>query len=263
MRGADIDHELPWGYWLRAEPNSPSGSVVICEATGKEWSSIRYAMWTDRLRQSGDAYSSDKIEFLHRVLNCFARGTMNSREVGLDLFGGSSDFQTWYYGWLAGAGFIKKPSQASELTSEGHSVLLMLTATRPSEVRKERPSAVTVNQLRTLGLGPISREERLQEVESVAIKWDVAFVRKQIGARPTVTLFTRGNGAMPIQTPKWTLHFDSSDARDVFYEWLCARFDRWVDWAETMRSGNNDRMTQRLMSVMAASLEPAPIPLVA
>lgn len=43
-----IDHELPWGYWLRLE--RPEGRPdLFVDPDGGEWNSLREAFWFGRL----------------------------------------------------------------------------------------------------------------------------------------------------------------------------------------------------------------------
>ena len=104
-------------------------------------------------------------------------------------------------------------------------------------------------------MGPEGREDRLVRLEAEAAAWDVAFLRRDQAGRPTVILSMRGSGPMHSLRTVWSLSFMTEDERDRFYEWLCHRLDPWPDWAELATEFGSQKLTHRLLGVMAASLQ--------
>ncbi|GAA0455214.1 hypothetical protein [Sphingomonas molluscorum] len=251
------DHELPWGSHLRLEPRHNAAPVFVDDA-GMEWATIREAFWVGHLKGELEygRVPDARLEMMHAVLAAMVRRDLHDQERATDLFRGNTDFAWWYVQWLRSLGFIKVGrSGFDKPTAFGMSVLQMLAATRPTGVSSARPSVATIRQLSEFGLGPEEREARLVRLEQAAAHWDCAFVRKQIGVRPAVVLLRRGNGPIPMMQMVWSLTFDTEDQRDAFYEWLGLRLDRWANWAELLMGDTADKLTHRMLMVMAASLE--------
>lgn len=249
-RRPHVDPELPWGCWLRIDP-ADGVAEFVDDATGERWSTIRDALWHGRLGMgSGPIGILPALEFLHGVLSQWARRKPDSRELISDMFSGDSAFQGWYLAWLTREGLI---AWRDGLTAEGWAVLHMLMATRPQDVRKERPGRATVAQLVELGLGPEEREARLARVEEAALQWGVGFRRTRVGAWPHVILVRRGEGPVPVRETVWSLRFETEEQRDSFYEWLCLRLDRWPAWAELAGRHPHLELTQHLLMVLAVS----------
>lgn len=250
-RRVPVDPELPWGCWLRIEPGDGTTAEFVDDATGERWSTIRDAFWHGRLGMGdGPIGILPALEFLHGVLSQWARRKPDSREVTTDMFFGNSMFQGWYLTWLTREGLV---AWRDGLTAEGWAVLHMLMATRPQDVRKDRPGRATVAQLVELGLGPEEREARLARVEQAALKWGVGFRRTKIGAWPHVILVKRGEGEVPVLETSWSLRFENEEQRDAFYEWLCVRLDRWPAWAEMAGRSRHPELTQHLLMVLAVA----------
>ncbi|MBM7406381.1 MULTISPECIES: hypothetical protein [Sphingomonas] len=264
------DHELPWGSHLRLEPRHNAAPVFVDDDTGMEWATIREAFWVGHLKGELEygRVPDARLEMMHAVLAAMMRRDLHDQERATDLFRGNTDFAWWYVHWLRAEGFVRaSKSGFDKPMAFGMSVLQMLAATRPASVGSTRPSVATIRQLGELGLGPEEREARLARLEQAAAKWDRAFFRKQIGIRPAVVLFRRGNGAIPMMQMVWSLTFNTEEQRDAFYEWLGLRLDRWANWAELLMGDTADRLTHRMLMVMAASLEddttnapPIPLP---
>lgn len=249
-RRPHIDPELPWGCWLRIEPVD-GGAEFVDDATGERWSTIREALWHGRLGMgNGPIGIIPALEFLHGVLSQRARRKPDSGEVTADMFSGNKVFQGWYITWLIREGLV---ATQDGLTAEGWAVLHMLMATRPQDVREERPGRATVAQLFELGFGPEEREARLSRVEQAALDWGVGFRRAKIGAWPHVILVKRGEGQVPVLETSWSVRFETEEQRDAFYEWLCFRIDRWPAWAEMAGRSRHPELTQHLLMVLAVS----------
>ena len=252
-----IDPELPWGYWLRLEKRDGT-DVLIDEATGTIWPTLRAALWNGRLGMPDHNRQPppELLELVHAVLAATVRRRPGDREQDADLFEGSLLFRRMFHLWLGSTGLVVLDDNGHgsiAITAEGMAVLHMLTATRPHDVRQSRPSAATVAMLTELGLGPEDRSARFERLESEAARWDAAFLRRQEGSRATIILSKRGSGPVPVMQTVWSLAFGTGAERDRFYEWLCHRLDRWPDWAELASEFGSQKLTHRLLGVMAAS----------
>ncbi|MDY0957802.1 hypothetical protein SOM26_03790 [Sphingomonas sp. CFBP8993] len=250
----DIDPELPWGNWHRIEGRS-SGSVFVDDATGETWPSLRAALWCGRLgmpTQNGEP-PAELLELVHAVLAATVRREPGYRQQLADLFEGNRLFQRMFHLWLASTGLAvlaRNGEGVGELTPEGWSVLLMLAATRPYDVRRNRPCAATIAMLRELGLGPEDREVRLERLEREARRWDAAFLRCDEAGRPTIVLAKRSDGPVPILQTVWTLGFSTRNQRDGFYDWLCRHLDRWQAWGDLASQYDSTKLTHKLLAVM-------------
>lgn len=174
-----------------------------------------------------------------------------------DLFMSGKLYLCLFHLWLAREGLIELAENghgAKAVTAEGMAVIHMLLATRPYDVRRQRPSAATIAQLFELGLGPEMREDRLSRVERAAARWDVAFLRRHEAGPTAIILSKREGGVVPIFETVWTLGLGSDEQRDRFYEWMCVRMDRWPTWGELATSYGSDRLTHHLLEVAVATL---------
>lgn len=194
----DIDPELPWGNWLRIEAGNGRFAYVD-DATGQTWPSPRSALWNGRFgmpdRNGGPP--DELLELVHAVLAATVRRVPGHREQLNDLFAGNALFQRMFDAWLGSTGltvFATNGTGAVELTDEGWSVLHMLSATRPYDVRRNRPCAATIAMLGELGLGPEEREVRFERLEREAIRWDAAFLRRTEGGKSSIVLTKRAGG---------------------------------------------------------------------
>ena len=254
----DIDPELPWGNWLRIEAGNGRFAYVD-DATGQTWPSPRSALWNGRFgmpdRNGGSP--DELLELVHAVLAATVRRQPGHREQLNDLFAGNALFQRMFDAWLGSTGltvFATNGTGAVELTDEGWSVLHMLSATRPYDVRRNRPCATTIAMLAELGLGPEEREVRFERLEREAIRWDAAFLRRTEGGKSSIVLTKRAGGPMPVLRTVWTLSFETEDQRDDFYDWLCLRLDRWQAWADLAGEYGSEKLTHKLLGVMAGSI---------
>lgn len=254
----NIDPELPWGHWYRVD-HGASGLVYVDDATGATSPSLRSALWHDRLGMPGVNAdpSPDLLELVHAVLAATARREPSYREQLADLFDGNRLFHRLFHLWLGSAGLAvatKDGEGVGDLTPEGWSVLHLLTATRPYDVRRERPSAATIAMLGELGLGPEDRMLRFERLEREALRWDAAFLRRDEGGRSGVVLAKRGEGPVPVMHTVWSLTFPTDGQRDDFYDWLCLRLDRWQAWGDLASEYGSTKLTHKLLGVLAASI---------
>lgn len=257
MSARRIDPELPWGNWLRAEAGTRGH--LIDDATGERWPSLRAALWNGRL--SMQDYNRqpppELLETMHAVLAAAVRRTPNFHEQACELFQGSEPYSRMFHLWLASQKLIVLAANghgADAVTVEGMAVLNMLMATRPYDVRQERPTGATIAQLGELGLGPETREERLVRVEEASVGWDAAFIRQQFAGKPSIIMSKRGDGPAAAFQTVWTLRLANVEQRDRFFEWLCFRLDRWMSWAEMAHDYGSDQLTHHLLQVAAAAL---------
>lgn len=254
-----IDPELPWGYWFHLEKRDGTG-VFVDEATGTTWPSLRAALWNGRLGMPDHNRQPppELLELVHAVLAATVRRRLGDREQDADLFEGSHLFRRMFHLWLGSTGLVILDDNGHgpiAITAEGMTVLHMLTATRPHDVRQSRPSAATVAMLTELGLGPENRSARFERLDREAVRWDAAFLRRQEGRQSTIILSKRGSGPVPVMQTVWSLAFDNARQRDFFYEWLCHRLDRWQAWAELASQYGSHGLTHKLLAVLAASLD--------
>lgn len=248
------DPELPWGTHLRLDRDA-----YVDDATGERWPSLRAALWNGRLGMPShnDLPPDDLLELLHAVLATAVRRVPRPHEQAADLFDGSHMFHHSFHLWLLTTGLMTLDEgghQAIDVTDEGRSVLLMLIATRPYDVRRGRPSAATVAQL--AGLAPWSApfEDRMRRLETEALRWDAAFLRREEMKSPAVVLARRSDDALRTMRTVWTLRFDHVDQRDRFYAWLCVRLDLWQEWGELASEYGSAKLTHRLLTVMTAAM---------
>lgn len=254
-RMSDFD-DLPWGSWFRLDPRPRHDTVLVDPETGREWADIREAFWVGRMKGELEygGVPRDKLELLHAALAAVVRRDLHEASVIDDLFRGNSAFAGWYVHWLRSEGLIKRKGSGREaITPEGLSVMRMLAVTRPGACG-DGSGEPDVQDLSELGLGPETRESRLTRLERKAAQWAVAFLRRRIGLKHAVVLSRRGSGPIPIHQVAWTLAFDDEDRRDAFYDWLCARLDRWPAWCDLLRGDSATYLTHHLLLVMAGSL---------
>lgn len=252
-----IDPQLPWGYWFRIEYRERKD--VFIDGDGREFATLREAFWRGRLDMPpvNGGPPSDQLELMHAVLAFRIRSRGSGNELANDLFGGNLLVHNVYLDWLANVGLLcrnydeRRPSGA---TDEGHSVLLMLDATRPHSTRRMRPSAPSIAFLAGLAEDTVVGEARRQRVEAAAAEWDVAFFRRPIGAKAGIVLQRRGDGPVPVMQTIWSVVFETVRLRDAFYDWICSRVDRWAAWSQISRYREGSELTQHLLVVLAGSL---------
>lgn len=253
-----IDPALPWGCWLRIE-RIGANDLYVDDETGLTYASLRAALWNGRLRMPdyNREPPSDLLEVVHAVLAASARRQPMPEEEATDLFEGSLLFRKLFHLWLSTTGLVvpgENGHDVRDLTAEGWAVLRLLDATRPYDVRRNRPSAATVQALVELGLGPEDREARLSRLEREAARWDAAFLRRSQGADHSIILSKRGDTPVPVGRTVWSLSFPTERRRDVFYDWLCLRLDRWQAWSDLADAYGSEKLTHHLLAVMASAL---------
>lgn len=261
------DPALPWGYWLRTSPQS-SGRVL--DETGREWPSIREALWCGRLGMPSLSTSQDDcarprfrnerqgeelFELLIAVLSVCGRiEGASAREAGVDMFSGT------HAAWLMLVHQIEAWDLAARrddaeplLTDEGRAVLLMLRATRPPELHLVPPGRRAMDILAEGGF------EHVANPHVDLDKLRVTFSREEFGRRPMIVLIDRrtAKGRMPVVETIWSMTFDRRDMRDRFFAWLAARSDRWEALGDMARRDGSGALSAHLLAVYMASTEEA------
>lgn len=257
-----IDPDLPWGYWLRLETGSREPRYVD-DFTGGEYLSIRAAFWTGRMGMP--SYQGEPpqqlLEVLHAILAAVLRRVIREADLAKDLFEGNRIASQMFLTWLHACGLIVSESENDvrfTLTAEGHSVLLMLIATRPDSVKAHRPNLATAKELAGLGRSS-DREERFAEIEGVVSQWDAAFLRRTEASKPAVVLAMRMEGPIPVLQTVWALRFNSFEHRDAVYDWLCTRLDRWQAWSELVKTYSSTELTNKILTCLAAERCPGSV----
>jgi hypothetical protein len=252
----DVDPELVWGYWLRFDQTSIKEMFVAED--GRAWPSIRDAFWNGRLGFDGEA-NAQVLELVLATLVSYSRGGSGHHERGADISHGSVLLDKVVYLWLRREGLLASSgpnnSERALVSPEGRSVMLMLGATRAESVKAMHPTFASVRELVSLSLGPLSSEDRMRETELAAARWPAAFARRTVGVKFTIVLEKRDVDApVPVTRIAWSQNFVNERVRDVFYEWLCARVDRWADWAAMSWMDGSSSLTTHLLSLVALSL---------
>lgn len=253
-----IDPLLPWGCWLRVEVE-PNRRETLVDEDGRRWRSVREAFWVGRCGMplvAGEP-PAEILETIHAVLAAKSRRDPSVPEMRHDVIGHQA-LDLLLMSWMIGQGLLAPEAGEhpwnGQITAEGHAVLLMLDATRPVPVRRMRPSRPSIDLLVALGRGSMPGEERRTEVEAAAAGWEAGFLRRDLGSRPTIVLFRRGDGAMPVLQTVWSMTFDDVQQRDGFYDWLCHRLDRWPAWAEIAGRHSGPELTNHLLRLLAAQI---------
>ena len=255
----EIDHELPWGYWLRLERLGDRSDLFV-DPDGGEWNSLRDAFWFGRLGMPAADVGPhhDILEIMLVVLMNLCRGSSSELELTFDAFGGNQAAGRLFGLWMRSIGLIHPKSPGGlgfgGVTPEGRSALLMLGATRPQAVRAMRPSSVSVRTLATLGMGPADGEARMREVEEGSVAWPTAFQRRDVGKRFAIVLVKRDVDApVPVARTAWSQTFTAQRDRDALYEWICRRIDRWEAWGDLAWGDGGAKLTSHLLSLVLLS----------
>lgn len=249
-----IDPDLPWGYWLRLEMGARQPCYVD-DFSKAEYLSIRAAFWTGRMGMPSYRREPPQhlLEVLHAILAATLRRVYREAELARDLFDGNRIASHMFLTWLHACGLIVSESENDprfSLTAEGHSVLLMLIATRPDSVKANRPNLATAKEIAGLGRST-DREERFAEIEGAVSQWEAAFLRRVEAGKPAVVLAMRTNSPVPVLQTVWTLRFNSPEHRDGVYDWLCTRLDRWQAWSELVTTFDSSELTNKLLVCLA------------
>ncbi|MHC9419173.1 hypothetical protein ACYZX9_11330 [Sphingomonas citri] len=257
MAGDTIEHDAsrPWGWWMRTV-GTPFGGVVIVDEHGRQWQSLREALWGGRLELSLDRHQhmEEGLELLLAVLASSSRGIVGPVEQLHALFAGMGRFARFYSYWLHSTGLVANRSALAmdlQVTAEGASVLRMLAATRPPKL-----AAVPIGPLALAAFGaPGSSSEctraRFNAMEGMSRRLVYAFVREEPWRRPTISLLHRNHDdTVPLARTIWSAPFHDEASRDRVFGWMYERLDRWTVWGELVRAKGAHALTQELLSLV-------------
>ena len=250
---------LPWGYWLLA--TTVSGRPTLEDEEGRCWASVREAFWGGRLGMDVEnrRLMNQQLELMLGVLAAHDRRIVVSVESVEDMFQGSHLFLVTYISWLKSEGLLTQKSKPGSLspalTPEGQAVLIMLASTR---IPGAAAIPVGPDAVRSLSGEPSRHDERerwFKEVDTFAAKQRFFFQRTEVAGRSGIVLIGERMGRrIPIRRVLWSQSFADEESRDAFYLWLCMRLDRWEAWGEAAFMRGAARLTQHLVSLMAAEM---------
>jgi hypothetical protein len=243
--------ELPWGWWLRANPRGYE------DAAGRNWASVRDAFWVGELGFPSVHFAPEQHELMLRVMTAI-KSMWCGEERQHDIFGGDMMFWRFYQCWLASIGMIGKSNERNffdgGLTSLGRSVLMMLQATREPEFERLPMSAVVAAVSASKGLDAEARERALITFEQQVGFRRHLFARENLGRRYLVTLTGLKVGArMPTRNIAWSQSFANAKSRDDLFVWLAERVHRWDDWGEIAYRKGASALTSHLLSVIVGA----------
>ena len=243
--------ELPWGWWLRANPRGYE------DASGRNWASVRDAFWEGGLGFPPVHFAPEQHELMLRVMTA-----INARWFGTesnhDVFGGDMMFWRFYLCWLASIGMVETSAGrdlfGGGLSSLGRSVLMMLQATREPEFERLPMAAVVAAVSARGGPDAEARERALITFEQQVGFRRHLFARENLGRRYLVTLTGLKVGArMPTRNIAWSQSFADANSRDDLFAWLAERVHRWDDWGEIAYRKGASALTSHLLSVIVGA----------
>lgn len=243
---------LPWGYWLLAEPNRPG----IVDETGEWWPSLRHYLWQARLgmAKAEDPQLDTHCEVLLAVLAAIDRRVVHIEERVIDLFKGAWDLARHYGAWLEGHGLVEG-GLSGALTLEGRAMLVMLASTRAVGSAAIPIGLPTIEPRRGLdaGRGVDEREAAMTAIEAFAARQPDRFMRDTLAGQPAIKLIGLPEGGnVPLTRVLWSIELTDAYARDRLFAWLAHRIDRWPTWAEVARSGGARALTAHLLNLRFA-----------
>ena len=247
---------LPWGYWLIA-PGEVEEDTRLVDHEGRRWKSVREDFWEARLGMGTIIRDDDRnkeLEFLLAILATMERRTVPIEESAIDIFG-SWEGQRHYMAWLTGHGLLAYGSSDSQLSPEGHAILLMLASTRSPDAAPLPISLPTLRSFR--GLAADDREDELREMltaqEQKASHLQYRFIRQDLAQQPAILLAGVGLGPnIPLTRVLWSMLFPDKDARDRMLFWMNERVDRWQDWGGLAYRQGARALTERLLQLAFA-----------
>ena len=189
------------------------------------------------------------------VLASRSRRVVQVSEDAQGLFGGSGSFQEFYTAWLQVQGLYDGKSSQNGITPEGHAVLLMLAATRPSEVRSVPVGREGIETLMPADASEPEVAAWLDRVEAFATGLPFTFERRELAGKPGIALAGRElGGAAPIRRTVWFQSFQDHAIRDRFHVWLAIRLDCWEEWGNMAYLNGGPHLTQHFLSITAGTV---------
>ena len=251
---ADFDRhvgELPWGWWLRANPRGYE------DAAGRHWASVRDAFWEGELGFPPVHFAPEQHELMLRVMTAINASWFGT-ESNHDVFGGDMMFWRFYQCWLASIGMVETSEGRNVfdggLSSLGKSVLMMLQATREPEFERLPMAAVVAAVSASAGPDAEARERALNTFEQQVGFRRHLFARENLGRRYLVTLTGLKVGArMPTRNIAWSQSFADANSRDDLFAWLAERVHRWDDWGGIAHRKGASALTSHLLSVIVGA----------
>lgn len=250
-----IDGDLPWGWWLRANGG------VLEDDKGRKWHTVREAFWQGKLHYPETHVAGEQHELLLRVLSAMHIGRVSARERKEDLFDGNMLFRRFYMCWLASIGLLDMIDDLGRpvgpldapLNAEGRSVMLMLQATREPEW-EVLPMSDIIEAIATSDRGAAddARERALNSFERDVRRRRHVFARERVGGLHLITLTGIGTGVgvrMPVRRVMWSQSFTDERARDDLFAWLAVRVDRWDDLGAMAYRMGASELTQHIFKL--------------
>lgn len=258
MRYEDIRNPaLPWGYWLHTD-GSPHGATLLDE-DGRRWTSVREAFWIGRLGMPKSSAMEEGLERMMAHLAALSRRVVHVAEQAHDLFMGEHDFERFYRTWVYSQGLTGgDPPFGTGISAEGHAALVMIAATRPSQVRGIPVGSESIQTLAPSKASDAETAAWLDRVEALAAKLPFRFERRELWRKPAIALIGDGLGqAVPLRRTLWMQSFSDNFSRDRFHVWLAHRLDRWETWGDMAYRRGGLMLTQHLLAmVMTAPDDP-------
>ena len=248
---------LPWGYWLHADGAAHGGSLV--DEHGRRWNTVREAFWVGRLEMPDSLIVEEQLERLMSYLAAISRRVVHVAESAHDLFEGEHDFERFYRIWVYSQGMTGgAPPFGTGISVEGHAVLVMLAATRPSQVRGIPVGSEAIATLAPSTASDAETSAWLNRVEEIAEKLPFRFERRELWRKPAVALVGDGLGeAVPLRRTLWMQSFSDQSSRDRFHVWLAHRLDRWEAWGDMAYERGGPVLTQHLLAMIMTAPDDA------
>ena len=238
------------------------GEPPLVDEDGREWGSVREAVWIDRLGLPSihSGWMNAIMEFMGSYLAIADGRFVAPEERVRDIFLGDGHLDQFFRAYLLAAGLVNDTD--GRPTPEGRSVLLMLIATRTREDAEEEIGLDWITANRTISGNSDRREaaEQVERRERVAARMAHRFATDTIGNEPAVKLIgLRITREIPVRSTLWTMTWPDGDrlARDQFYLWLLERIDRWDDWSELVTRHGARALTEHFMKLAFCDRLPA------
>jgi hypothetical protein len=251
------DPRFAWGYWMTIDAIGDPERPLIDE-NGRRWSTLREALWVDRLGMGGDRFghhAEEQVEFLLTVLATMHRAPPAVHEQVVDVFKGSWHCAQHYESWLLAQGLFEMDNLSRpQLSAEGFAVLAMLAATRPFALAAKPIGLLSL--ARFAEIKPDSDSTTLQhaitEAEAALPSMPLRFGRIIIGGMPSVVLIGSAQTVLLQRETLWSLSFDDPYERDLLFLWMLERADRWEHWGAIVKANDARALTEHLLTLQLA-----------
>ncbi len=261
MRPGDgIDHDagphLPWGWWMRTA-DMPNKGVVIVDEHGQQWSSLRHAFWSGRLRMGNDSprLVDEMCEIILAILTCKAAGTAPPGEIVLDLYRANNAAARYHVYWLQAENLLQ-PGGTLEagVTPEGASVARMLLVTRSPDLAKMPVGPAAIAAFGPPGSSTECDRDGFEAHSGPSAAFPFAIVRETRAHRHQVAMLHRDpEDVVPLARTIWSVTCPDIGTRDRIYGWLYDRMHRWSAWGTMARAHGAHALTQHLLALIASN----------